>query len=400
MSGNAPERRPSETAEVAAALGSIVPDDFDRDVWCVLGIPIDNVDVPKAVVAIEAAVRDRRRLSFVTPNVNWLVRSAANLETRRQILNADLSLADGAPIVLMARLLGIPLKNRAAGADVFDALRLRPAFRGRRIRVFFFGGRNGSAERAFERLQVERGGLEAAGWLNPGHGDVASMSTEAIIEAINGAEPDFVVVALGAAKGQDWIEWNKDRLSAPVVAHLGAVVDFMGGAVARAPRIVTRAGFEWLWRIGAEPALWRRYARDGASLASLAAQRLLPQLRLRDRKNGHPAFASLETEGGYAVIRLKGDIGRSNLSPVREAFRKAARQGRPTILDLSGAGVVDRAFLGLALILEKHLAKAGSELSVCGLSPRTERLFRSNAMAYATARPNESAIRAPQAATA
>jgi hypothetical protein len=34
------------------------------------------------------------------------------------------------------------------------------------------------------------------------------------------------VVALGAKKGQAWIEHNQSRIKAPVISHLGAVVNF------------------------------------------------------------------------------------------------------------------------------------------------------------------------------
>src|SRR5690606_26103018 len=118
-------------------------------------------------------------------------------------------------------------KARVAGADLFEALRAREG--GRPLRVFFFGGREGSAEAAHAALARAPGGLEAAGWLNPGFGDVETMSTDDILAAIDAAAPDFVVVSLGAAKGQAWIERNGARLKAPVIAHLGAVVDFTAG---------------------------------------------------------------------------------------------------------------------------------------------------------------------------
>ncbi|MEZ5917325.1 MAG: WecB/TagA/CpsF family glycosyltransferase [Parvularculaceae bacterium] len=114
------------------------------------------------------------------------------------------------------------------------------------------------------------GAVEAAGHLNPGFGDIEQMSADHIIDAITEAKADFVLVALGAAKGECWIEKNRDRLNAPVIAHLGAVVDFAAGAVARAPVWVRKTGLEWAWRIKEDPSLWRRYWQDGAGLAWLA----------------------------------------------------------------------------------------------------------------------------------
>ncbi len=202
---------------------------FDRDVWAIMGMPLDNVTLEEAARLVERAVESRQRLSFVTPNVNWMVRALQDEQAMRQIVNADLSLADGAPVVWLARQLGMPLKERVAGSDLFDLLRKADPTLSPPIRVFFFGGREGSAQAAHDKLVEEQGRLVSVGWHNPGFGDVDSMTREDIRAKINAAKPDFVIVSLGAAKGQAWIEQNQAKLEAPVIAHLGAVVDFVAG---------------------------------------------------------------------------------------------------------------------------------------------------------------------------
>ncbi|WP_428409951.1 WecB/TagA/CpsF family glycosyltransferase [Hyphococcus sp.] len=383
----------NQTAGLPEPAGAVAPlrrDDFDRDVWCLMGLAVDAVDITRAVAAIDDAVRTRRQLSFVTPNVNFLVRAMKDEGARRDILNADLSLADGAPLVAMAKMLGVPVPSRVAGSDLFEALRRRPAFAGRRLKVFFFGGRPGAAEAAFEAINREKGGVEAVGWHNPGFGDVESMSSDEVIAKINATEADFVMVALGAAKGQAWIERNKDRLTAPVTAHLGAVVDFTAGGVARAPEWMRRSGLEWLWRIKEEPSLWRRYFDDGAALAGLALRGLLPQA---GRTRAAPGAAEAETvlTPSETLIRLSGQLGSGALKPVREAFRAAAARGRPVRLDLSGVETADCAFLGQVLMLEKHLARSSATISLAGANRRLESLFRANRMNYARAAAGERA---------
>jgi N-acetylglucosaminyldiphosphoundecaprenol N-acetyl-beta-D-mannosaminyltransferase len=377
-SGFAEDERPRATPLRPA-------DDFDRDVWCVLGLPIDIADRPAAVAAIEEAVRDRRRLCIATPNVNWLVRALKDREARRQVIEAELSLADGAPIVMLARILGVPLKGRTAGSDVFEALRAR-GFTGRRLSVFFFGGREGAAEAAARALAAERRGLDAAGFLNPGHGGLDSMSSDAIIDAINAAAPDFIVVALGAAKGQAWIDRNKRRLQAPVISHLGAVVDFTAGLKARAPAWMQRAGLEWAWRIYAEPALWRRYFWDAVALAGIAATRITPQIAEgRAPRKARPLCADVVQEGAATIVRLSGDAVAASIVEARRAFRLVGARTGDVILDLSSVGCIDRAFLGLVLMLEKHVTRRGGDLRLRGASRQAQALFKANAMNYPAA---------------
>lgn len=379
------EISPVETDRtVARDVAPLRRDDFDRDVWCLMGLAVDAADITRAVAEVDNAARTRRQLSFVTPNVNFLIRAAKDPDARREILNADLSLVDGAPLVMMAKLLGVPVRSRVAGSDLFDALRRRPGFAGRRLKVFFFGGRDGSAKAAFDAVNREKGGVEAVGWFNPGFGDVESMSADSVIEQINACEPDFVLVALGAAKGQSWIERNRDRLSAPVTAHLGAVVDFAAGGVARAPQWMQRAGLEWIWRIKEEPSLWRRYFDDGLGLLALTARRLAPQLARAGAITGE-AEATLENAPDRTIVNISGRAGANGLKSVREAFRAAAARGKNVQLDLSAAKAVDRAFLGQVLMLEKHLNRAGAEISLSGARPAVDSLFRANLMNYARA---------------
>ena len=357
-------------------------DDFDRDVWCVLGAPIDMADIPAAVTTIEAAVRDGERLSFVTPNVNWLVRMLDDAESRRQIIDADLSLADGAPIVAAAKMIGAPIRSRAAGSDLFEALRQRSAI-GRKLKVFFFGGRDGSAQASYDAVNADRGGMEAVGWLNPGFGSVEDMSSEQIIDEINAAEPDFIVVALGAAKGQAWIDRNLYRLNAATIAHLGAVVDFTAGAVERAPSWVAKAGLEWLWRIKSDPALWKRYATDGISLLKVMATRGRLFLGAKiDQTISMDAKATVSRTVNGSRIRLSGDLLNSGLKEVRAAFREAAKAGADVELDLTDAMQIDHAFLGLVLMLEKHVSRADGQIVIVNASKEASRLFSANQMPY------------------
>ena len=381
---NGPDRaiEPAEHKAVdVRPIESLVQDDFDRDVWCLLGLPVDMATVDAAVSSIDQAIRDRTRLSFVTPNVNWLVRAMRDRDTRAEILNADRSFIDGAPLIAFAKALDVPAPARVAGSDLFEALRRRPGFGGNQVKVFFFGGRDGSAAAAAAAVNKENGGVRAVGHLNPGFGDLEEISTPEIIDAINAADPDFIVVALGAAKGQAWIERNQDLLSAPVIAHLGAVVDFTGGAVARAPEVFQRLGLEWAWRIKEDPSLWTRYFGDALSLAKLSLMRFVPQLRAISQKS-ETSSAELIQEATHTTVKLTGGLSASNLGDVRRAFRAAAARGQDVRLDFSAVSGFDRAFLGLVLMLEKHVSVQDCEISVSGLDQRGRALFLANDLRY------------------
>eukprot|EP01038_Epipyxis_sp_PR26KG_P003480 gene3480-biopygen2582 len=107
------------------------------------------------------------------------------------------------PIVWVARLMGVPVPERVSGADVFERLG-RPG--SSPLSTYFFGGPPGGAANACARLNDARGPLTCLGFDAAGFGDIDDMSAQATLDRINASGADFLVVALGATKGQAWIE--------------------------------------------------------------------------------------------------------------------------------------------------------------------------------------------------
>ncbi|MEL6567301.1 MAG: WecB/TagA/CpsF family glycosyltransferase [Pseudomonadota bacterium] len=348
---------------------------FQRDVWSVFGVPLDAVTLDDAEAKVRRAVETREKLSIVTPNLNWVMRALREPRAMTQMQEADLSLADGTPVVWLARQLGAPIPERVAGSDLFDRLRRKvPGLKP--IRVFFFGGRAGAADDAMAKLNREDGGLIGCGALNPGYGPVEDMAAPVIFETINRARPDFIVVSLGAAKGQDWISRYRGRIDAPVIAHLGAVVDFVADTIERAPTWMQRSGLEWAWRIYAEPALWRRYLADGFRFTGLVPNRLW--VTQRDFRHLTSA-GTFSAEGAKAPtgfeITLKGDGVADQLAPLRLALQRAASAPGDVRVDASELGTLDTSLLGAFALLKAHLASTDRTLSFTGLSEPQHDIF-------------------------
>ena len=102
----------------------LIGHELTREVYWVLGIPIDTVDMKTALGKIEAAVANSTPFLISTANLNFLATSQLDAEFRASLLRSDLCTADGMPIVWIARLLGIPVRERLAGADIFEELKL------------------------------------------------------------------------------------------------------------------------------------------------------------------------------------------------------------------------------------------------------------------------------------
>jgi len=326
--------------------------DLGRRLEAVLGLPFDALTLDEAVAEVRRCARDRRPCFVSTPNVNFAVAAQGDRAFRDSVLHSELSLADGMPIVWAARLLGLELPERVSGADLFARLQ-QPAAGEAPLKVFFFGGPDGVAERAAQALNARGGGLRCVGHDAPGFVSVEDMSGEERIARINASGADFVVVALGARKGQAWIQRNRARLAAPIVSHLGAVVNFVAGDVKRAPRGWQRVGLEWLWRIKEEPALWRRYGGDGLALLRMLGRALGPALRRRrDGAPGVPAELQVEARGGVTVLRLRGAWTREAAPRLATAAVQALCEGATVQVDASEATRVDGAVVALLMLID------------------------------------------------
>jgi N-acetylglucosaminyldiphosphoundecaprenol N-acetyl-beta-D-mannosaminyltransferase len=352
--------------------------DFNRDIYCLLGLPFDAITVAEAVGRVRRAVSDRQRCFLSTPNLSFLIGCLADHGFRDSVINSDLSVADGMPLVWVARLLGIPIRERVAGSGMFEALRGNPSYR---MSVYFFGAPEGIAERACQKLNTEAAGMICVGYECPGFGSIAEMSGESSIARINASGADFLVVALGAKKGQAWIVRNRDRITVPVISHLGAVVNFVAGTVHRAPAWMQRSGLEWLWRIKEEPGLWRRYCRDGLALLTLLATRLVPYAWYLQRHKADAdqlAMASVETreDGQNYIIRLRGAWTQWNIAPLRDCFSKAVLAGKDVRLEMGEVTYVDSAFVGLVMLLQGHQAQHCRQLLLASLQQPVRRVIK------------------------
>ena len=343
-----------------SVLPQQLPTDFQRPVFCLLGVAFEIIDMPRVLDRMKQAARDRSLLALSTPNVNNIVTVQRNAAYRDAVAGCELVVPDGMPLVWMARWLGIRTR-RIAGSDLFQLLMNGEAGP---LRVYFFGAPEGVAKTACERLNHDGGPVSGAGWHYPGFGSVAEMTAPEVLARINAAAPDFVVVALGTAKGQQWITCASTGLTAPLLSHLGAVVNFVAGSVRRAPLAMQNLGLEWLWRIREEPALWRRYATDGWALGGLCLRSVLPLVLRRLWRGVVPVRSSARVDlavldAGQKRLTLSGNWLPADLGRLREALTKLTATDGAVLIDAQALGWVDHTFIGLLIRLYGHQNKRG-----------------------------------------
>jgi N-acetylglucosaminyldiphosphoundecaprenol N-acetyl-beta-D-mannosaminyltransferase len=359
--------------------------DFDRNIFCLAGLPIDALDMNKAISVLRDAKFKNKSCFMTTPNTNFVAMAHKDPHFLNSVVYSDLVIADGAPIIWMAKLLGIPILQRVAGSNLFETLNQD---RRRKMKVYFLGGPDGVAKEASDRLNQYSRALTCVGYFSPGFGTIDDMSGEEIITHINNSGADFLVVALGAKKGQAWILKNIHRITIPLVSHLGAVINFEANRLKRAPLFIQELGFEWLWRIKEEPSLWRRYWNDGWYFLKLMVTDLLPLrfwlMRNKSRFSRYrfdSKVTLIQTEESV-TMKVYGVMNDPVSQHTRDLFKQASAMQKHFYLDLSEAVFVGFAFLGLFLLMKKHLDKLGKEVKILRPNADILKVIRWNKLAY------------------
>jgi N-acetylglucosaminyldiphosphoundecaprenol N-acetyl-beta-D-mannosaminyltransferase len=210
---------------------------------------IHRAQVLDAVFAALAAGRGGRLL---TPNLEFLQRADEDAEIAALFEASDLRIADGMPLLWLARISGRPLPERIAGADLVWDIAERAAREGRTL--FLLGGNPGVAERAAEVLRTRWPGLVITGCAAP---QLASPPSEhelaPLREALRACQPALVFCAFGAPKQEQVAAALAPALPRTWWIGCGYSLSFIAGDSPRAPRWMQRAGLEWLHRLAHDP---------------------------------------------------------------------------------------------------------------------------------------------------
>ena len=241
----------------------------------ILGIQIDDVTLDEVIERVYDWLSNEpdHLHQIVTTNPEFLVAARKNPRFRAVLANADLATADGVGVLIAARVLGEPLRARVTGVELVEGLAAR---QDTNIRLFLLGAGPGIAERAADRLREHFPGVAISGvW----EGSPRPDDAPAIRCKIAAANATILLVAYGAPSQDIWIDTHRDELAAcgiVVAIGIGGAFDFLAGAVPRAPRIVRRVGFEWLYRLIRQPWRWRRQLALPFFVLLILIQRLRP----------------------------------------------------------------------------------------------------------------------------
>lgn len=228
--------------------------ELEPPVRAILGVPVIALPWKEALELMRHYIRNKR-----FTRVTWLNAHNANLahtepEFRRS-LDHFLVLPDGIGVDIASKVLhGAPFPANLNGTDFTPALLQAETDP---LRIGLIGARPEVVEKAAARFRQ----------IAPQHevrvisdGFFRAADGPRILQSLQGFSPHILLVAMGVPRQEMFMAQNLTADHCTLAFGVGALFDFMAGVVPRAPPIVQKLRFEWLYRLAQEPArLWRRY---------------------------------------------------------------------------------------------------------------------------------------------
>ena len=235
----------------------------------ILNVHITNERKKNILEYVLKRIKNPEEKTFiVTPNPEMLVYANKHLDYQDKLNKADIALPDGVGVLLAGAVLGRPLQERITGVDFVE--KLCQAGAKLPLSIGFLGGKEGVAERAAECLLRKYPYLNivfvAEEWGEKGFmiNDLRFKNDNKGKRIINhksyilNQSIDILFVAFGVPKQEEWIYKNLPKIPVKAAMGVGGAFDYFSGNVQRAPFIIRFLGFEWLYRLIAQPWRWKR----------------------------------------------------------------------------------------------------------------------------------------------
>lgn len=217
-----------------------------------LSVP-ENREEMKGIFSKMLDDSEQSVISFINPEI--FLAQQKNQKLHEYFKNADCNFIDGINLLYaINKKLGSSYgaESRFPGTDFFDYLPDN-----RKVGVYLYGSKIENLEDAKLRIESAHPNVKIIEWTF----GYTKFDGDFLIEKINAASPDILVVCKGCPLQEKWIAENRGKLNAKIIFGNGGAVDFWSGNTKRAPNFMIRLGLEWLFRLFASFS-FKRVARQ------------------------------------------------------------------------------------------------------------------------------------------
>jgi N-acetylglucosaminyldiphosphoundecaprenol N-acetyl-beta-D-mannosaminyltransferase len=248
------------------------------------GLSVESWDRTQVTSDLIRLVSSKRSIMVVTPNVDHFLRWQKDNSFRELYALADYRLIDGMPILWLSKLLSAKKSERITGVDLTNSVLVEA--NNRKFPLAIVGGSPGVMESARENITRIFPQIDLYLTLTPESNELEDPEfLDYLSSSLAKREEKIVLLCLGSPKQEKlYADLVSKHQATGVFLCVGGTIDFLANSKQRAPRLLQKIGFEWLFRFSQEPVrLFHRYfVRD-----VFIIRFLLRAIFLRIKKSKH-----------------------------------------------------------------------------------------------------------------
>lgn len=231
----------------------------------ILNTFVDVLSMEETIVKVEEIINSRIPTQHVVINASKVIQMEKDKELQKIVNNSSIINADGASILWASKKLGVPLKERVTGIDLF--LNLVALANKKKYKIFLFGAREEVVKKVQEVIKRKHPNVEIVGYRN---GYFITEDEKAIVDDMSKSNADMLFVAFSSPKKEYWINKYLNDINIPFIMGVGGSFDVVAGYTKRAPLWMQNNGLEWFYRFIQEPRrMWKRYIIGNAKFLKL-----------------------------------------------------------------------------------------------------------------------------------
>lgn len=213
----------------------------------VMGVPV----VPfgsygQALGLIEKAIESGKKSFWIAINPQKVYRAWHEQELMNIMEQADVGICDGVGVSMASKILHGRSIERVTGCDLFFKLLFLASQK--KWGVYLLGASPESNTAACKNIQDMYPDLRIVGRQ---HGYFKDSSK--IIKNINDSKAKLLFVGMGSPEQEYWIWHNRKAINVSFCMGVGGSLDVASGKLKRAPKIIQKAGTEFLFQLITEP---------------------------------------------------------------------------------------------------------------------------------------------------
>lgn len=222
----------------------------------IIGVPISAVNMESAVSNIFEDFDVVRGQYICVSNVHTTVMAHDEPEYWRVQAESFMSVPDGKPLSVIGKK-QYPEMDRVTGPDLMR--RIFVESRERDLRHYFYGNTQENLDALAATLHRDYPWLIIVGMEPSVFRDMTEREETELAERINATQPDFVWVALGAPRQENFCYRMRGKIHGLMVG-VGGAFNVLAGIVPEAPAWMQKMSLEWFYRFLQEPRrLFKRY---------------------------------------------------------------------------------------------------------------------------------------------